>query len=277
MKRYFLILLFVSSTFLPFAAFSQDAGDELTADEQRLKAIVLEFAEAYAKVGETKDIKGVVKYIHPKVSATLVSSNVNENVKVTNSDYASFRRYLAMITRAENVKIDYELADLLHIQSRGTIGVVAYVVEYVNKKNGEVWAKGSETVTLTFKKFDEEWKIIHYTIVGIEDEKNRGGCRCEIFEGNKNDYVVKTTVPAGRSYETTLNNFEFRSAPRNAQFVIVKDKKYIWEADGELWRTDAAGEQTDKLVRAVEHTEVILSILRQDLFAENCAKIKIKE
>lgn len=277
MKRTLLVLLLSISVFLTFPVFSQDDTDALTEDEKELKAIVTEFAEAYAKVGETKDIKGVIKYIHPKVSATLVSSNVNENVKVVNSDYAAFRRYLAMITRAENVKIDYELAEILHVHSRGTIGVVAYVVTYTNKKDGEVWAKGSETVTLTFKKFDEDWKIIHYTIVGIEDEKNRGACLCEVFAGNEGDYVVKTTVPAGRSYETTLSNFEFRSAPRNAQTILVKDKKYHWGADGELWRTDAEGNQTDKLGRAVKHTEVILSILRQDLFAENCAKIKIKE
>ncbi len=268
------LLGFLSIFLLAFGVQAQDK--QLSEDEVLLKKIVEDFAEAYATVGQSKDGMSVLKYMHPRVSATLVSSNVNENVKVVESDYKGFTEYLKGVVRTEGVKIDYEITDFLRIYARGTIGVVAYVVEYTNKKDGEVWAKGNEMVTLTFKKIDDSWKIIHYTVLGIEDEKNRGACLCEIFAGNANDYVVKTTVPAGRTYETSLNNFEFRSAPRNSSFVTVGDKKYRWLANGELWRTDAQGNQTTKLGRAVKHDEVILFVIRQDLFADNCAGIKVK-
>lgn len=274
-----LFVLLTTLFLLPVFAFGQNQNQETSRaeDEAELRRLLKAFAEDYATVSQTKDIRKVLSYMHPKVSATLVSSNVNDNVKVVDSDFAGFRDYLGVITRAEGVKIDYKLADILRVYARGTIGVVVYVVEYTNIKDGEVWAKGNETVTLTFKKIDDEWKIIHYTIVGIEDEKNRGACLCEIFAGNQDDYVVKTTVPAGRSYETTLNNFEFSPGALNSHNVRVKNAGYHWLANGELWRTDANGEHTTKLGRAVNHNEVILSIIRQDLFAENCARIKLKE
>ncbi|MGF1534668.1 MAG: nuclear transport factor 2 family protein [Bernardetiaceae bacterium] len=270
------VLIFVLALIHGFA-FSQVNREAFSDDEKQLEILLKSFAEAYAKVGQTKDAKTVLAHMHPKVSATLVSANVNQSIKVIESDYEGFKSYIASIIRAEGVQIDYKLTDILRVYARGTIGVVAYVVEYTNKKDGAIWAKGSETVTLTFKKIDDAWKIIHYTVVSVEDEKNRGACLCEIFAGGSNDYVVKTTVPAGRSYETSLNNFEFRTAPVNAHQIRVGDATYHWQASGELWRTDAKGERTTKMGRAVNHNEVIMAVVRQDLFAENCAQIKVKE
>ena len=120
------------------------------------------------------------------------------------------------------------------------------------------------------------WKIVHYAILQIEDEKLKGTCLCEIFleEGDGDGEVVtKTTIPAGRSYSKKFNNFEFRTT--EAEWVIREgENSFKRRRNGEL--VQLKGEEEIKLGIASSKKEAVLIILQKQLYPDSCARLKTK-
>ncbi len=106
----------------------QKARDK--AAEVIVKKNLMEFAAAYSKLGETKDVKAVMEHMAKDVTSTLVTFNISDRGSVLNSDYEGFLSYLTKIVRTEGLKIDYAIKDILKNEVKGAIGVIIYVVEY---------------------------------------------------------------------------------------------------------------------------------------------------
>lgn len=270
-----LIFLLIFSTF--FNIFTLQAQNE----EEVLKKMLYDFTDTYSEYGKLKTGKEkVLAFISKELSSTLVNYDVRDHVKITHSNFVGFSSYLDKMARAKDVVITYKVSDIIRTHVKGNIGVIVYVVESQVEKNGSLLNKGSETVTITFRKAKSGWKIIHYTVIGIEDEKLKGACLCEFFSGssdaNSSHYVVKTTVPSGRQYSTALNNFEFtRSA--GDKLITVDKYTYHWTKNGEVYVEEAGKKSLIGKVTGVIEEDVIVLIIKKHLYANNCTQVKVKK
>ncbi|MEN7547043.1 hypothetical protein AAG747_03945 [Rapidithrix thailandica] len=252
------------------------------ADEQKLKKITQEYAKAYANITKSKDKSSVLKFLAPNFQSTSILSKVSGQVKVISQGYEEFSSYLEHVMREDDLVVKYDVKEILHNAIKGNTGVVVYVVDYEFQKEGTTWSKGSETVTLTFQKNGNDWKIIHFSFVGMEDEKNKGACLCELFVANTGDYVAKTTVPTGKNYQTILSNFVFST---KGEYTSVKiDGKYFkWKNTGEVLWENAPSSSEDGAVKdkqvgvASNKDEVVIVIVKNVLYEENCASFKVKK
>lgn len=248
--------------------------------EDVLKKTLYDFTDTYSKYGKVKTGKEkVLAFVSKELSSTLVNYDVRDHVKITHSNYVGFSSYLDKIARAKDVVITYKVTDIIRTHVKGNIGVIVYVVESQVEKDGSLLNKGSETVTITFRKGKTDWKIIHYTVIGIEDEKLKGACLCEFFSGssdaNSSHYVVKTTVPSGRQYSTTLNNFEFtRSA--GDKLITVDKYTYHWTKNGEIFVEKGKEKELIGKVTGVVEEDVIILIIKKHLYQSNCTQVKVK-
>jgi len=258
------------------------------AAEAIIKNNLMEFAAAYSKLGNTKDVKSVMTHMAKDVSSTLVTFNISDRGSVINSDYEGFFSYLTKIVRTDGLKINYAVKEILKNEVKGAIGVIIYVVEYEITKDKETWSKGTETVSMVFRNEQQtgEWKIAHYSVIGTEDERIKGICSCELYKSstgvNSGNYLVKTIVPSGKNYTTVVSNFEFLYQNQGGQTgertVRVGDTTYIWLQTGDIFKQNADGTQGKLVIKSHPNDEVlvILSILKGDVYAENCTNITLK-
>ncbi|WP_291726054.1 nuclear transport factor 2 family protein [Bernardetia sp.] len=264
----------------------QKARDK--AAEVIIKKNLMEFAAAYSKLGETKDVKAVMQHMAKDVTSTLVTFNISDRGSVLNSDYEGFYSYLTKIVRTDGLKINYDVTEILRNDVRGSIGIIVYLVEYEITKNKEIWSKGTETVSMVFRndKRTGEWKIAHYSVIGTEDERIKGVCSCELYKSstgiNSGNYLVKTIVPSGKNYSTMVSNFEFvyenPDGKGGKRTVRVGDNMYSWTQTGDIFRLADDGTQGDLVAKSHPNDEVlaIMSILKYDIYSENCTNINLK-
>jgi len=269
----FALLLFTFLSLFPLFVNAQD--DEATAaekaDEETLKGILQNFTTAYGKLTETKEIGSVMKYFSRELTSTLVSYDVGDHVRVLHNSYQDFADYLKKVVRAPGLGITYDVKDVLRVQVKGEIGVVVYVVNYAITRDGEKWSSGTETVTMTFKKQGSEWRIIHNTIIAVEDEKLKGTCSCEIYESGTGDYVAKTTVPNGSQYSTALKNFDF-TLEGDVQVITVEGQAFTWDKERNVFAKDSE----EKIGVAPNKEDVVLLIIKRKLYADTCTRIRVK-
>ena len=264
----------------------QKARDK--AAEVIIKKNLMEFADAYSKLGDTKDVKAVMTHMAKDVTSTLVTFNISDRGSVLNSDYEGFLSYLTKITRTDGLKINYSVKEILKNEVKGVIGVIVYVVEYASTKDKEVWSKGTETVSMVFRneKQTSDWKIAHYSVIGTEDERIKGVCSCELYKSstgtNSGNYLVKTIVPSGKNYSTSVSNFEFLYENQGGQggerTVRVADNVYKWTQTGDIFKQNEDGTQGELVAKSHPNDEVlaIMSILKNDVYSENCTNINLK-
>jgi hypothetical protein len=257
---------------------------ELSPDDKSLKEEFLAYLASYDKVSETKDIKSVMQFVSPELSSTLVTYDVQDRVKVINNDYNAFVEYLRKVIRNTDVSVKYQLKDILKLYTAGNIGVVVANSEYEIIKDGGIWSKGFETNTFTFKRAnkDSKWKLIHLTVIGVEDEKTKGSCSCEIYRSSKGanagSFVVKTTVPSGRNYNTLLNNFEIIYGKED-RTINVEAHSYKWLRNGDilLLKDPKNPAETDKKIATAhpqDELDAIVTILKTHLYSDNCISVK---
>jgi hypothetical protein len=277
MRKLGILIFFLTiSTF--FNAFTLQAQKS---EEETLKKMLYDFTDTYSEYGRLKaDKEKLLAFVSKELSSTLVNYDVRDHVKITHSNYVGFSSYLDKMARAKDVVITYKVSDIIRTHVKGNIGVIVYVVESEVAKNGSVLNKGSETVTITFRKGKSAWKIIHYTVIGIEDEKLKGACLCEFFSGssdaNSSHYVVKTIVPSGREYSTALNNFEFtRSA--GDKIITVDKYTYHWTKNGEVYVEEGGKKSMIGKVTGVIEEDVIVLIIKKHLYQSNCTQVKVKK
>ncbi len=257
-------LLLLSAFALP--SYGQD-------DAKTLEKLTRDFATAYHKVTTTKDKNSVLKYLDPKLTSLLINTNILDKVSNLRSDYNGFDQYLTQIISTEGMKINYVVKDISRSYVSGNTGVVVYSVAFENIRDKEIWVKGNETVTMVFRKTDDDWKVIHYTVVGFEDEKFKGPCFCELFASTAN-FVAKTTIPQGKGYSTENLMFSF-TIMDNKQFILLDQRPFLWESNGNVWEMSDKNEPKRKLGVASERPEAVYTIVK-DLFKEPCASFKVK-
>lgn len=253
--------------------------------DSELKKLTVNFVETYGKFTQTKDKSSVLKFMHEKVSASLFNANVSGRYRNFTGDYQAFDEYLTKLANAENLNLVYKLTGVVAEYASDNIGSVVYTADYQMEREGSVWEKGIEQVTLVFKKFNNEWKIIYYATINIEDEKLRGDCFCELFESKPGNFVTKTVVPGGRGYTEDLQNFEFLQKPEG-RIIRSGNQIYQWSESGELsyvpQRAPAAKPTTVTPAAitlsgtAADKEQAIMMILREVNYKESCANIKMR-
>lgn len=261
-------LLLVIFTLLSSYIFAQDK-DESAA----LEKITKDYAKAYSKLSETKDKSTVLKYLDPSLTSVLIRTSIRDKVGYLRSDFDGFDKYLNQLLATPVMKINYKVTEITESFTRGNTGVVSYNVDYENIREEEIWVKGQETVTLVFRKIKGTWKIIHYTVVGFEDEKFKGPCLCELFASSAN-FVAKTTIPQGKGYTTENLTFSF-TVMDNKQVILLNQKPYLWESNGNVWELDENNKPARGIGLASERPEAVYLIVK-DRFKEPCASFKVK-
>lgn len=294
----FVLCLFFFSSLFYSTVYAQKNSTKISDEEKQkardkaaeviIKKNLMEFAESYSKLGDTKDVKAVMEHMAKDVTSTLVTFNISDRGSVVNSDYEGFLSYLTKITRTEGLKINYSIKEVLKNEVKGAIGVIIYVVEYTITKDNDIWSKGTETVSMVFRneKQTSDWKIVHYSVIGTEDERVKGVCSCELYKSstgvNSGNYLVKTIVPSGKNYSTLVSNFEFMYENQGGQggdrIIRVGDNTYKWTQTGDIFKQKGDGTQGDLIAKSHPNDEVlaIMSILKGDVYSENCTNINLK-
>jgi|GEM_PF-2623248 len=252
--------------------------------ESAVVKVTKDFVNAYSKLTETKDKQSVLVFMHEKVTSDLVNADIGGRVRNFTSDFEGFDSHLQRLVNAEGLKLSYQLKQVIQDYQGEQVGVTAYTAEYQMEREGSVWERGNETVTLTLKKINNEWKIVHYATVTIEDEKLRGDCFCEVFESRPGNFVTKTIVPGGRNYDALLHNFEF-IARTTGRVIKVDAFNFRWEDNGEIYFDDGAPRVSSVAATppgrllgiAAEKSDAIFLILKEYFYKENCANIKIRK
>lgn len=245
--------------------------------EAEIERFVKDYAKAYENITKSRDKQSVLKYVSKDLFSTIIKSNVVDNFGLIQSNYADFDAYLEQLIRTDGMQVSYKIKDILRSKVRGRTGVVVCEIAVQLASKGEIWNKGTEITTFTLKKFKSGWKILNFNVVSIEQEQNKGTCLTELFKASTGNYMVKTIVPKGNTYETNLNNFEFN--PGNGIIYISKDgeNSYSWLRDGPITKL-ASGNAPEKVIGpAIDEYEAVLNIIKLDLYKDNCLNFKNKK
>ncbi|MCU0390473.1 MAG: hypothetical protein MUE81_05110 [Thermoflexibacter sp.] len=271
-------------------SFAQVKKPATTADT--LNKLTKEFVATYNNFSKTLDKESVLKYMDKSVSALLTNTNISKNVVKFKSDYKGFEEYLDKLKDAnkKSIILSYRLTSIIRTFINEDMGVVTYTADYDIQKQKKLWAKGTETVVLAFKRLKEGWKIIHYTTTTIEDNKFVGECYCEFVELANNNFEIETMIPAGKSYEERKNKVVFEDVTEGdirIRRVKVDNKSYRWELSSELFadiapqtattvNSGTGGNPTVSLGKVRTKQEVLEKIML-NYFQENCQEVKSKK
>ncbi|WP_448519530.1 hypothetical protein [Rhodoflexus sp.] len=275
-------LLAASCLFCTQAAFAQQKKSSAQQPSE-IRKLTISFVENYGKFTQTKDKSSVLKFMHDKVTASLFNANVMGRYRSFTGDYQGLDEHLTKLANADNLNLNYKLTGIAAEHLSEDIGSVVYTADYQMEREGSVWEKGTEQVTLVFKKFGNEWKIVYYNTINIEDEKLRGDCFCEIFESKPGNFVTKTTLPGGRGYTEDLQNFEFLQRPEGR---VIRSGMQIfrWSDAGEISYTPQRDSKPSSVApaevklpgSATERDQAIMLILKEVNYKESCANIKVR-
>jgi hypothetical protein len=250
------------------------------ADYKELHTTFENFIKAYSSIQKTKDKQSVLQYLSKDVKATFILFDIanNSNIKYTN--LKSFDTHLDDLIKSDEMELKYTVTEMLREYIQAKFALVSYVVNFEIYKNGNLWSKGNETVTLTYIKFQGEWKVVQYTFVSIEDEKLRGSCVCEVFKGKSGEqFVSKMAIPTGRSYVTNMTDFKFTDEKTGDKTIKANKYLYRWAKSGEVWlkNYDQTGVELNetKLGDAADKKDVVKVILGKHLFMENCVDMRL--
>lgn len=267
---------------IPLLLSAQDANNEET--QKLLEGYVNDFATAYAKLPESKDKSSVLKFFSKRMQSTIFYFSVSDNVRMNNSGFEGFSGYLNQLMTTEGMEIKYAVTGILQNYVNQDVATVVATIGYELQQADGFHVKGQETVTFAWKKINGEWQIVHFTVMGTEDEKLRGTCLCEIFSSSGDEYVVRTTVPNGKSYNTGFNEFETRKAGEDI-FIKVKSDNAVFKltSDGEVWLQDGTNNAVDKMNevsrigKAGGVKGAILLVIKHHIYPGNCTSIKYND
>ncbi|MEL6626485.1 MAG: hypothetical protein AAFQ83_14370 [Bacteroidota bacterium] len=270
--RLFAFMIFV-------AAFGLQHTQAQTEQEiqAELQQALDKFAKAYQSLPETKDKEAVLSFFSENATSNIFVFNITGRSRVTlpSGSVRDFAGYLERIVRSGKIELTYDIQKVKYTYLSPNIATLVYVVSYETKEEDGIWVKGKETVTMALEKRAKDWKVVHYTIMQVEDEKLKGTCLCELFlsEVRGGEVVAKTTIPSGRNYETKFDNFEMRMVDKE-QRITVGSKQFTRKANNELVAIEAEGE---KKIGVVENDkETVLAIIKDYLYKDSCARLKAR-
>jgi hypothetical protein len=236
-----------------------------------LTRFLQDFGKAYVNLPVSKDRSTVMKFLSPDANYSIYSYNIAGKSRIQTLDSEDFDLYLSEVARTEGITLGYEVRDQHFTFVSPDLATFVYTVKYETKVENGIWVRGDETVTMSTAKKNGEWKIVYFSIVQVEDERLKGNCLCELFAAAEGDteVVAKMTIPAGRAYETTFVNLNFRTVGddlfiRNGGAVYKRNKA------GEIFSVTDAGQE--KIGAATTRREVAMLVL-QHSFRSNCSKL----
>lgn len=245
--------------------------------EAELERFVKDYAKAYENITKTRDKQSVLKFVSKDLFSTIIKSNVVDNFGLIQSSYADFDGYLEQLIRTEGMLVNYDIKSILRSKVRGRTGVVVAEIGIQVSSKGEIWNKGTEITTFTLKQFKDGWKILNFNVVSLEEEQNKGTCLTELFKASTGNYMVKTVVPKGETYESNVNNFEFNPGNGIVYISLDGENAYSWFRDGPITKL-AQGTQPEKVVGpAIDEYDAVLTIIKDDLYSNNCTNFKNKK
>jgi len=244
--------------------------------EAEIERFIKDYAKAYENITKSRDKQSVLKFVSKDLFSTIIKSNVVDNFGLIQSNYADFDGYLEQLIRTEGMQVDYNVKSILRSKVRGRTGVVVAELENQVSSKGEVWNKGTEITTFTLKQFKDGWKILNFNVVSLEEQQNKGTCLTELFKASTGNYMVKTIVPMGETYQQNVNNFEFNPGNGIVYISLDNENSYSWLRDGPITKL-AQGNQPQKVVGpAIDEYDAVLTIIKEDLYKANCTNFKNK-
>jgi len=244
--------------------------------EAEIERFIKDYAKAYENITKSRDKQSVLKFVSKDLFSTIIKSNVVDNFGLIQSTYADFDGYLEQLIRTEGMQVDYNIKEILRSKVRGRTGVVVAEIEIQVSSKGEVWNKGTEITTFTLKQFKSGWTILNFNVVSLEEQQNKGTCLTELFKASTGNYMVKTIVPKGETYESNVNNFEFNPGNGIVYISLDGENSYSWLRDGPITKL-AQGNQPQKVIGpAIDEYDAVLTIIKQDLYVANCTDFKNK-
>ena len=245
--------------------------------EAEIERFIKDYAKAYENITKTRDKQSVLKYVSKDLFSTIIKSNVVDNFGLIQASYADFDSYLEQVLRTDGMVVNYDVKDILRSKVRGKSGVVVCEIGVQVSSKGEIWNKGTELTTFVLKKFKSGWKILNFNVVSLEEEQNKGTCMTEVFKASTGNYMVKTIVPKGSTYEYNVNNFEFNPGNGIVYISLDGENSYSWLRDGPITKM-AEGNQPEKVVgHAIDEHQAVLNIIKLDLYKSNCLTFKSKK
>ena len=244
--------------------------------EAKLESFIRDYAKAYENITKSRDKQSVLKYVSKDLFSTIIKSNVVDNFGLIQSSYADFDAYLEQVIRTEGMQVDYNIKSILRSRVRGRTGVVVAEIGTQVSSKGEVWNKGTEITTFTLKEYKSGWKILNFNVVSLEEQQNKGTCLTELFKASTGNYMVKTIVPKGETYESNVNNFEFNPGNGIVYINLDGENSYSWLRDGPITKL-AQGNQPERVIgNGIDEYDAVLTIVKDDLYSANCIEFKNK-
>lgn len=244
--------------------------------------VLKDFAKAYSTLSEHHDKDKILAFFAPNLATVITTINIKGEVQNRYSDYREFAAYLERLTHTQNTQVNYSINKILHTIVKKNFAVIVYEAAYEILRDGELLIKGHEVNTANMVQSDNRWLISYYTIYDVAAEQQRGSCRCEIFKGEGNKYLTRTSYPSGTRYEAAMDNFIVGDIDNRigGHLVKVRDLYFLWKRNGSVMRAVAEGgqlrESGEELGLTDDEQEMLLIILRKVLFADNCLSVRKK-
>lgn len=278
----FLLRLTIILGLLSFLAAPQITAQSLGQNdtEALLKQYAREFCESYSNLPTTKDPSSVLRHVSKKARSAIFYFSMADNVRNFTSSYDGFSKYMESVAKNDGMTIKYEVDEFLRVQVDSNVASTVFVVEYELQEQGGFHAKGTEIVNFAWKKqASGDWKVVYFTVMGIEDEKLRGTCLCEVFASRGQDFVVRTTVPNGRSYNNGFHEFSTTKVGTDTYIKAPDNVYFKLTATGEVWELAPdekpnQAEMVKRIGRANEVKGAILLIVKSHIYPDNCTSIK---
>jgi len=245
--------------------------------EAEIERFVKDYAKAYENITKSRDKQSVLKYVSKDLFSTIIKSNVVDNFGLIQSSYADFDGYLEQLIRTEGMQVTYSVKSILRSKVRGRTGVVVAEINVQTASKGEVWNKGTEITTFTMKQFKSGWKILNFNVVSLEEEQNKGTCLTELFKASTGNYMVRTIVPKGDTYEQNVNNFEFNPGNGIVYISLDGENSYSWLRDGPITKLASGNQAATVVAHAIDEYDAVLTIVKEDLYKNNCTNFKNKK
>ncbi len=244
--------------------------------EVEIERFVKDFTKAYENITKSRDVETVLKYVSKDLNSAILKSSVMDNFGLIQSDFSDFQYHLRQLVETDGMSITYKIKNIYRSQVRGGTGVVVCELNVEVVSRGEIWSKGSEMTTFVLKKHQGEWKIMQFFVVGLEEEQLKGICMIEFFESSLGDYVIKTIVPQGESYDIKLNTLEFSNGDKQIYIKANNEITYTWDGEGMVNRLNDEDSSIKGIGKAEDAKNAAMVIITKDLYAENCTEFKMK-
>ncbi len=268
------LFVFFSSTITLFA---QNDENTLAAEHKAISGVIKDFTKSFSEISETGDKESVLQYFEEQFTSDLTFVRIGSTVRNSSGNYERLSAQLENLINSKDMKITYDIQEISKYALKGTIAVVPFVTNFEVKQGDEVVMKGSQLFTFTLRKSEDKWRVVHYTVTEIEDQRNKGACICELFEEQSRNInlVSKITFPSGSDYKTEFDEFTFKKVDAGTMILLRTGKTthYLLDNNKMVHVLDANDKPIQELGKAENSSEAVLLILQTHIYNSNCLRI----